>query len=30
MSVQLLRKVRLRIGAGQAKPGPAIGQVCCM
>jgi large subunit ribosomal protein L11 len=26
MSVQLLRKVRLRIGAGSAKPGPAIGQ----
>lgn len=27
MSVSLLRNVRLRIGAGAAKPGPAIGQV---
>jgi large subunit ribosomal protein L11 len=26
MSIQLLRTVRLRVGAGQAKPGPAIGQ----
>jgi len=26
MSVQLVRKVRLRVGAGAAKPGPAIGQ----
>ncbi len=26
MSVSLLRKVRLLIGAGAAKPGPAIGQ----
>lgn len=26
MSVSLLRLVRLRIGAGSAKPGPAIGQ----
>jgi len=26
MSISLLRKVRLRIGAGAAKPGPAIGQ----
>jgi large subunit ribosomal protein L11 len=26
MSVSLVRKVRLRVGAGVAKPGPAIGQ----
>lgn len=26
MSVTLVRKVRLRVGAGTAKPGPAIGQ----
>ena len=26
MSVSLVRKVRLRVGAGIAKPGPAIGQ----
>ncbi len=26
MSVNLLRVVRLRVGAGAAKPGPAIGQ----
>ena len=26
MSVTLVRKVRLRVGAGSAKPGPAIGQ----
>lgn len=26
MSVSLVRKVRLRVGAGSAKPGPAIGQ----
>ena len=26
MSVSLVRKVRLRVGAGNAKPGPAIGQ----
>ena len=26
MSVTLVRKVRLRVGAGIAKPGPAIGQ----
>ena len=26
MSVSLLRQVRLRVGAGSAKPGPAIGQ----
>ena len=26
MSVNLVRKVRLRVGAGVAKPGPAIGQ----
>lgn len=26
MSVSLLRHVRLRIGANNAKPGPAIGQ----
>lgn len=26
MSVQLVRQVRLRVGAGSAKPGPAIGQ----
>ena len=27
MSVTLVRKVRLRVGAAAAKPGPAIGQV---
>jgi len=26
MSVELVRKVRLLVGAGAAKPGPAIGQ----
>ena len=26
MSVQLVRKVRLRVASGNAKPGPAIGQ----
>jgi len=26
MSVTMLRQVRLRVGAGSAKPGPAIGQ----
>ena len=26
MSISLVRKVRLRVGAGVAKPGPAIGQ----
>ena len=26
MSIALIRQVRLRIGAGTAKPGPAIGQ----
>lgn len=26
MSVTLLRTVRLKVGAGAAKPGPAIGQ----
>ena len=26
MSVNLVRTVRLRVGAGAAKPGPAIGQ----
>ena len=26
MSVTLVRQVRLRVGAGGAKPGPAIGQ----
>ena len=26
MSLALVRKVRLRVGAGSAKPGPAIGQ----
>ena len=26
MSLSLIRTVRLRVGAGSAKPGPAIGQ----